>query len=345
MFWLAKVGFLPKSFLKLQHNHPPCISCLFGQAHRKPWWYKSSVDGKESVLCGNFIDQPGQKVGVNQLISEQPGLAPQDKWNSTCALIWASTIFVDDFTKLVHVALMTNPTVESALKAKYEFEHLAGTRDIPIKHYHTDDGIFTYFLFCEDCMNGLQQLSLCVVGAHHQNGIVEWAIKTLTLISWMLLLHAQQHWPECIMTMLWPLALKAAQDRMNQLMVDLDGRTPEMKFSGITLATICLCDCHTWGCPCYILDSWLQTNPKGVPKWEPWARLVIYIGRSLHHAKNVALVLNPNLQFHVVFDNDFSTVPHLGKGTVSPKWAELVWHLSEKMISEFFNLTKTWFQL
>ncbi|KAL7463724.1 hypothetical protein ACHAXS_009079 [Conticribra weissflogii] len=85
MFRLAKVGFLPKRFLKLQHNHPPCISCLFGQAHRKPWRYKSSVDGKESKLRGDFIDRPGQKVGVDQLISAQPGLVPQDKGNLTRA--------------------------------------------------------------------------------------------------------------------------------------------------------------------------------------------------------------------------------------------------------------------
>ncbi|KAL7463725.1 hypothetical protein ACHAXS_009080, partial [Conticribra weissflogii] len=185
---------------------------------------------------------------------------------------------------------MTDQTAESALKAKYQFEHLAGTRDVPIKHYHADNGIFTDSLFRDDCMNALQRLTLCAVGAHHQNGIVERAIKTLTLISRTLLLHAQRHWPEYITTMLWPLALKAAQDRMNQL-----------------------------------TDSRLQTNPKGVPKWEPRARLGIYVGQSPHHAGNVALVLNPNTglispQFHVVFDDDFSTVPHLRKGTVPPHW-------------------------
>ncbi|KAL7447611.1 hypothetical protein ACHAXS_000010 [Conticribra weissflogii] len=173
--------------------------------------------------------------------------------------------------KFVHVALMTDQTAESALKAKYQFKHLAGTQDVPIKHYHADNGIFTDSLIREDCMHALQRLSLCAVGAHHQNGIVKRAIKTLTLISRTLLLHAQRHWPEYITTMLWPLALKAAQDRMNQLTVDLDSKTPEMKFSNVALATIHLRDCHTWGCPCYILDSCLQTNPKGVPKWEPRA--------------------------------------------------------------------------
>ncbi len=129
---------------------------------------------------------------MDQLISAQPGLVPQDKGNLTRARIWAATVFVNYFTEFVHMALMTDQTAESALKAKYQFEHLAGTRDIPIKHYHADNKIFTDSLFHEDCMNALQRLSLCAVGAHHQNGIVERAIKTLTLISRMLLLYAQR---------------------------------------------------------------------------------------------------------------------------------------------------------
>ncbi|KAL7465893.1 hypothetical protein ACHAXS_006196 [Conticribra weissflogii] len=143
MFCLVKAGFLPKKFLKLQNSRPPCVSCLFGQAHRKPWQYKSSIDGKDSVLNGPNVTQPGQKIGVDQLISAQPGLVPQDKGHLTRARIWAATVFVNYFTKFVYVALMTDQTAESALKAKYSFKHLAGTRNVTIKHYHADNGIFT----------------------------------------------------------------------------------------------------------------------------------------------------------------------------------------------------------
>ena len=123
--------------------------------------------------------------------------------------------------------------------------------------------------------------------------------------------------------MLWPFALKAAQDRLNQINVNLDGKTPDMRFSGVAANNIRLRDFHTFGCPCYVLDSRLQTNPKGVPKWDPRARLGIYLGRSPAHAGNVALVLNPNTglvspQYHVVFDDDFTMAPHLRKGMVPP---------------------------
>ncbi len=173
MFRLVKAGFLPKKFLKLQNSQLPCVSCLFGQAHCKPWRYKSSINGKDSVLNGPNVTQPGQKIGVDQLISAQPGLVPQDKGHLTRARIWAATVFVDYFTKFVYVALMTDQTAESALKAKYSFEHLAGTRDVTVKHYHADNGIFTDTAFRDDCRDSMQGLSLCAVGAHHQNGIVE----------------------------------------------------------------------------------------------------------------------------------------------------------------------------
>jgi hypothetical protein len=66
-----------------------------------------------------------------------------------------------------------------------------------------------------------------------------------------------------------------------------------------------------------------------IPKWEPQACMGIYVGWSPSHASNVALVLNPRTghilpQFHVVFDDDFTTVKYLWKMTVPPHWAELV---------------------
>ena len=93
--------------------------------------------------------------------------------------------------------------------------------------------------------------------------------------------------------MLWPFSHKAVQDRLNQLNANLDSTNPDMRFSGVAAKNLRLRDFHKFGCPCYVLDSCLQTNLKGVPKWDPRARLGIYLGRYPAHAGNVALVLNP----------------------------------------------------
>mgnify|MGYP000436230487 FL=1 len=235
-------------------------------------------------MRGESISKAGDTVGIDQLISAQPGLLPQDKGILTRARVWAATVFVDYVTGYIHVGLMTDQSGDQTLLAKHDFEHLSKTRDVNIKHYHADNGRFGEKKFTDDVKACSQRITFCGVGAHHQNGITENAIKQLTLISRTLLVHAQDLWPEYITTMMWPLALKAAQDRLNQLNVDLNGSTPDMRYSGVSALTLRLRDFHTWGCPCYVLDSRLQTNSKGVPKWEPRARLGIYVGRSSSHA-------------------------------------------------------------
>ena len=71
----------------------------------------------------------------------------------------------------------------------------------------------------------------------------------------------------------------------------------------------------------YVLESKVQTSSKDLPKWEPRARIGVYLGRSPVHVGNVAMVLNlssghVSLQYHAVFDDDFSLIPSLRTSTV-----------------------------
>eukprot|EP00957_Ditylum_brightwellii_P190489 14499662-Ditylum_brightwellii.AAC.2 len=74
---------------------------------------------------------------------------------------------------------------------------------------------------------------------------------------------------------------------------------------------------HTWGCPIFVLDNISQSGTGiGPAEWDSKAKAGIYLGHSPFHTGNVALVLNLQIghvspQYHVVFDNEFSTVPHL----------------------------------
>eukprot|EP00957_Ditylum_brightwellii_P202976 15332688-Ditylum_brightwellii.AAC.1 len=119
-----------------------------------------------------------------------------------------------------------------------------------------------------------------------------------------MLLHAKQYWPEYITTMLWPNALKMTGVYCNKFDVAEDGSLPEEKFSNVC-SVQSLTAHHTWGCPVCILDACLQDRSGTVHKWDPRVRHV-------------------SPQFHVVFDDTFSTVPHLRSGTVSALWKELV---------------------
>ena len=48
-------------------------------------------------------------------------------------------------------------------------------------------------------------------------------------------------------------------------------------------------------------------------------------------------------QFHLVFDDNFETVPHLCAGTVPENWADLITNSRENSIEGFYDITKTWF--
>lgn len=68
---------------------------------------------------------------------------------------------------------------------------------------------------------------------------------------------------------------------------------------------------------------------------------------SPDHTGSVALVLNPRTlhmspQFHVVFDDDFSTVPYLWKSEMPPNWTDLVKSSHKKVTDDNFELATQW---
>ena len=120
----------------------------------------------------------------------------------------------------------------------------------------------------------------------------------------------------------------------NKLSLDKNGRSPLERFSGID-DEIIPTDVHTWGYPVYILDTINQSVDIGTPKWEPRLHTGIYLGHSPCHAGSVTLVLNlktglVSSQSHLVFDDEFTTVPYL-KGPQEPQnWPHLLQHATEK---------------
>ena len=104
---------------------------------------------------------------------------------------------------------------------------------------------------------------------------------------------------------------------------------------------------HTFGCPVFVLASGLQNAGSFIPKWDPRARVGIYLGHSPCNAGNVALVLNPKTlrvspQYHIVFDDEFSTVPFMRNGEIPPHWSQLVTSAAELVTDEEFDLATSW---
>ena len=341
---LAKYKFLPKRLLECRDSIPLCVACQFGTAHRRPWRVKGKKSG--SIRKDTHVE-PGDGVSVDQIISSQPGLIPQMSGYLTSERLWGCTTFVDHVSNYVYVHLMRNFTLEETLLAKAAFEKLLAKAGRTVKHYHADNGRFADKGFKDDCTNNNQDLTFCGVGAHHQNGIVENRNKILTQGARTLLLHGMRMWPQMIDSMFWPFAFKAMAERINSLQINSDGSTPESILHGVKIEEIPVKSFHTLFCPVYVLDSRLHSAGGIAPKWEPRSRIGVYLGHSPSHAGSVALVFNITTgrvspQYHVVFDDDFTTVEYMEKGQVPPNWDDLVKHSSELATNQDFNLAETW---
>jgi hypothetical protein len=90
-----------------------------------------------------------------------------------------------------------------------------------------------------------------------------------------------------------------------------DASSPIERFSRVEVGPH-LKENHRFGCPVYALNNRLQSGNR-TPKWDPRARLGIYLGPSPRHASSVSLVLSLETglvspQYHVRHDDFFETV-------------------------------------
>ena len=87
------------------------------------------------------------------------------------------------------------------------------------------------------------------------------------------------------------------------------------------------------------MDAIFHGNISGLTKWEPLSRAEIFIGHSKFRAGSVALVLNPetghvSTKVHMVFDDEYSTVPFMREGKPPPNWIDIVQCISKSVAQE-----------
>lgn len=319
---LAQRGIIPKYLEKVPS--PLCYGCQMGHAHRKPWRGKGKVRKHIRRDDNSF---PGVNTSTDQMVSPYGGLIPQVRGKLMKAKYYGATIFVDHFSDFTYVHLMKDTTGESTLNAKHAYEILTQSYGHHVRAYHADNGRFAEAMFVQDSKDKAQRVTHCGVGSHHQNGIAERPIRTLTEDARTMLAHGQHLWPEVINKSLWPFAYKAASRSQNKFNLDKNGHSPEEKLSGLKLKHEIRNE-HPLFCPVFVLDKSLQGSMGGLPKWNPRANAGVYLGHSPDHASNVALVLNlatglVSPQYHVVFDDHFSTVDFIRSKRQPSNWEQL----------------------
>ena len=269
--------------------------------------------------------QPGDCVSLDQYESSIPGRLPHtygkekkdDQYNG-------GTLFIDHASSMVFIQHQVSLRTGETLQAKHKFEQLAREHGVMVKSYHADNSPFGNAEFVRSIEENGQAIKFSGMGAHHQNGVAERTIKTISSWARTMLLHATIHWPEQNHLNLWPYAFEHAVFLWNNLPGRTSGVAPLELFTGVSLTSFDhLQRSHVWGCPAYVLDPKLQDGKK-LPKWQARARRGQYLGVSPDHSSTTGRILNLRSgfispQYHVIYDDLFSTVPNAESGgTLEP---------------------------
>jgi hypothetical protein len=299
---------------KCSHCFPPlCTACQYAKQKRKnPPKHAMHPAPTTTGLSDDILD-PGGRVSVDIYCSSTPGRLPHTFGKEKTSLQYTcGAIFVDHATRLIHNTHQHSTTTAESVLSKHLFEDYCDSFGVHIKEYVTDNNPFHGTDWVDDCKNQRQNHKFSGVGAHHQN-YAERNIQSIFNMARAMLIHFAMHWPQASATNLWPFAVDHAIYIWNHL------PSSSHKLSPIELFTKTkfhnhhhLQNLHVFGCPVYVLDAKLQ-DAKKLPKWERRSRRGVYLGFSRQHSNNVHLVLNLETgnispQYHLVFDDSFSTV-------------------------------------
>ena len=314
--WLAGQGLLGKFSSRIANvtDTPLCGTCQYGKQTRKPTG-TTRTETRLDKAGGITKDKlsPGDEVACDQFEVKKRGrLFKTGGKEKVADKFSGGTIFVDVATGYTRVYFQVSLGANETIAAKNAFEREAQSFGIAVWNYRTDNGIFSKEDFLAEIDKAEQRITLSGVGAHHQNGVAERAIRTVVTKTRTMLLHTQLRWPEHTPTELWPMAMQHATMLLNIIPNVNESLSPEEKFAKAFRSTNRLENAPVWGCPIYVLQPTLQDGKK-LPKWQPRSCRGQFVGWSTLHASNVALVRNLNTgrispQFHVVFDNWFETV-------------------------------------
>ncbi len=166
----------------LSCSAPVCLACSVAKARKLPratGCTSHATEGEQHSLSQNVL-HPGQRIFTDQYKSSVRGcLATTQGLKSPTQQYCGGTLFFDVASQFIFVQHQVSLGATNTLMSKSQFEHEATQCGITINSYHTDNGIFTKSQFCNALLATNQGHTVSGMGAHHQNGLAEHAIKTI----------------------------------------------------------------------------------------------------------------------------------------------------------------------
>jgi len=241
---------------------PLCEICQYAKAH------KTKLNGKiskvhlpsDGVLKNNHL-RAGDAISVDHFESRLRGRSYTSFGKGISDKYIGGCIFVDHMSGRIQVEHQLGFSASETIRAKQNFEKTALDHGVIVSEYLADNGVFKANKFVKHIHERNQKIRYCGVNAHHQNGIAERSIRTVSEMSRALLLHASTKWKDGIDSSLWPMAVDYATFIYNNL-PNSDGISPNDLFTGSTSPVHRLKDMHVWVYPVYVLDPTLQQGNK-----------------------------------------------------------------------------------
>ena len=179
------------------------------------------------------------------------------------------TIFVDHVSQYVAIVHQISLKVGETLKSKHKFEQIMREHGVKVKSHRVDNVPFGNKLFREDVEANNQTIDFSGVGAHHQNGVAECAIGTITRFAQTMMLQQAILWPNAASLKPWPFAMDHTIHVWNNppkkdtcpSALEMLSQMKEQYHHSIVHS-------HVWGCPVCIPNPKPQDGKK-LPKWDP----------------------------------------------------------------------------
>jgi hypothetical protein len=105
---------------------------------------------------------------------------------------------VDYASAYIHVEHQFGFSAVETIIAKQSYERMCLDNGVFVQNYLTDISDFKANKFVKHIHQTHQLLRLCGTNAHHQNGVSERSIQTISKMARSMILHASVHWKDGI---------------------------------------------------------------------------------------------------------------------------------------------------
>ena len=319
---------------------PLCFACRQAKAKKRPTSAKHNKDvpSRQGVLSRDKL-KPGERVSLDQYQSSIRGRRYETAGKESERHKYVGgTIFYDHASGLILCYHQESLSAADTLKSKKLFEQECAKHGISVQSYHTDNGVFTTNELQNDLLSKNQTDTYSGVGAKHMNGCAERSIQTVVNSARAMMIHAHTRWPDENDPDLWPFAMSYAAWLHNHIPSSTTHLAPLEIFTETKMNCEYLRRAKVFGCPSYVLDPRLQDGHK-LPKWEIRARLAQFLGFNPKYSSTVGIVRNIatgycSTQFHVVYDQLFTTVASSRLVDLTETWIDLLQTSRENLASE-----------